>query len=122
MRLGALSGPHFRQKRPKLSNLRPNSINELKFAEISRNSTKMPIFLKTEKCFLISGKKKKKLLFSKILKLMFCFFFLIRRHLCIYVAYMCTLFPGGIEPQPIKLEFTIYPAELWIWEGLGVRA
>ena len=22
--------------------------------------------------------------------------------------------PGGIEPQPIKLEFTIYPAELWI--------
>ena len=26
MRLGALSGPHFRQKRPKLSNLRPNSI------------------------------------------------------------------------------------------------
>ena len=28
-----------------------------------------------------------------------------------------TLFPGGIEPQPIKLEFTIYPAELWIWEG-----
>ena len=23
--------------------------------------------------------------------------------------------PGGIEPQPIKLEFTIYPAELWIY-------
>ena len=32
---------------------------------------------------------------------------------------MCTLFPGGIEPQPIKLEFTIYPAELWIWGGAG---
>ena len=25
--------------------------------------------------------------------------------------------PGGIEPQPIKLEFTIYPAELWIYFG-----
>ena len=23
--------------------------------------------------------------------------------------------PGGIEPQPIKLEFTIYPAKLWIY-------
>ena len=23
--------------------------------------------------------------------------------------------PGGIEPQPIKLEFTIYPTELWIY-------
>ena len=32
-------------------------------------------------------------------------------------AYVHTLFPGGIEPQPIKLEFTIYPAELWIWGG-----
>ena len=27
----------------------------------------------------------------------------------------CKLHPGGIEPQPIKLEFKIYPAELWIW-------
>ena len=26
-------------------------------------------------------------------------------------------FPGGIEPQPIKLEFTIYPSELWSWIG-----
>ena len=35
------------------------------------------------------------------------------------MLHMCTLFPGGIEPQPIKLEFTIYPAELWIWGGAG---
>lgn len=29
-------------------------------------------------------------------------------------AAMSDEYPGGIEPQPIKLEFKIYPAELWI--------
>ena len=28
--------------------------------------------------------------------------------------------PGGIEPQPIKLEFIIYPAELWMRYIFGI--
>ena len=34
-------------------------------------------------------------------------------------AAMSDKYPGGIEPQPIKLEFKIYPAELWIWRYFG---
>ena len=75
----------------------------------------MPIFLKTEKCFLISGNK---IIIFKNPKLIFFLFFLFEG-ICAYMLHMCTLFPGGIEPQPIKLEFTIYPAELWIWGGAG---
>ena len=94
------------------------SLNLLKFLEIQQNAD---IFENRKMLFFNFGKIK--LLFFKNPKIFvfffFFFFFLVRRHLCIYVAYMCTLFPGGIEPQPIKLEFTIYPAELWIWGGAG---